>query len=489
MRLTFFIKNDTTMRRGKQDEKKAEQERLQNILLDMLKEDENKYCADCQAKTPRWAAWNLGVFICIRCAGIHRNLGVHISKVRSVNLDSWTAEQVQSMRVMGNEKARKAYEHSLPDHFRRSMADHQMEQFIRAKYEQKRYMMPNFVYPRVDVNDLPKAGQSVTKHRSTTAATSLTSPTSIRVPALAAASPTPKQQSAVVSDLLDFSSPASPSNQANGDHSLTGDLASLSLTSEQNASATKSSDLDDMFGSFASAPAIDTAVATAASEQASPTGSVKQQDSQTVATSQAAGDLMSLSTGGAVNGEKKSNADILSLFGDQSKGPLHPIMPVGGFAAFGLQAVPPQAQQQMPGAVFGAPSVGTATMSGTPMGAPSTALPPMTAPFGGMVPQHPYGFPNPFEQQGGGGPMMLQGTQFGMMAPAPKSPPSTMQQHSPSTPSAYSTRANNAFADLSIGKVLNMNYMGGKQSVPPTSTKAQPASTPSNMNFDDLLGL
>ena len=43
---------------------------------------------------PRWASWNLGVFLCIRCAGIHRNLGVHISKVKSVNLDTWTPEQL-----------------------------------------------------------------------------------------------------------------------------------------------------------------------------------------------------------------------------------------------------------------------------------------------------------------------------------------------------------------------------------------------------------
>ena len=43
---------------------------------------------------PRWASWNIGVFMCIRCAGIHRNLGVHISRVKSVNLDSWTPEQI-----------------------------------------------------------------------------------------------------------------------------------------------------------------------------------------------------------------------------------------------------------------------------------------------------------------------------------------------------------------------------------------------------------
>lgn len=44
---------------------------------------------------PRWASWNIGIFICIRCAGIHRNLGVHISRVKSVNLDQWTQEQIQ----------------------------------------------------------------------------------------------------------------------------------------------------------------------------------------------------------------------------------------------------------------------------------------------------------------------------------------------------------------------------------------------------------
>lgn len=43
---------------------------------------------------PRWASWNLGIFLCMRCAGKHRNLGVHVSKVKSVDLDTWTAEQL-----------------------------------------------------------------------------------------------------------------------------------------------------------------------------------------------------------------------------------------------------------------------------------------------------------------------------------------------------------------------------------------------------------
>ncbi|VDN24338.1 unnamed protein product [Gongylonema pulchrum] len=52
------------------------------MVVELLREEENKYCADCEAKQPRWASWNLGVFLCIRCAGIHRNLGVHLTKVQ-----------------------------------------------------------------------------------------------------------------------------------------------------------------------------------------------------------------------------------------------------------------------------------------------------------------------------------------------------------------------------------------------------------------------
>ncbi|XP_078620283.1 stromal membrane-associated protein 2-like isoform X6 [Branchiostoma floridae x Branchiostoma japonicum] len=118
-------------------------EKHQAILAQLLREEDNKYCVDCEAKGPRWASWNLGLFLCIRCAGIHRNLGVHISRVKSVNLDSWTPEQIQMMQEVGNYQARAVYEARLPDSFRRPQTDSALEQFIRSKYERKQYIDKN----------------------------------------------------------------------------------------------------------------------------------------------------------------------------------------------------------------------------------------------------------------------------------------------------------------------------------------------------------
>ncbi|KAJ2089251.1 hypothetical protein IW138_003571 [Coemansia sp. RSA 986] len=70
----------------------------------------NDRCVDCGRKDPEWAAINLGVLMCIECSGIHRSLGVHVSKVRSVKLDNWEPELMHIMLRLGNRRANRILE-------------------------------------------------------------------------------------------------------------------------------------------------------------------------------------------------------------------------------------------------------------------------------------------------------------------------------------------------------------------------------------------
>ncbi|XP_059924231.1 arf-GAP with GTPase, ANK repeat and PH domain-containing protein 1-like isoform X3 [Gadus macrocephalus] len=102
----------------------------------------NSFCVDCDAPNPTWASLNLGALICIECSGIHRNLGTHLSRVRSLDLDDLPRELTLVLGAIGNHLANSIWEgrtfgrhKPLPDASRE-----ERESWVRAKYEQRLFV-------------------------------------------------------------------------------------------------------------------------------------------------------------------------------------------------------------------------------------------------------------------------------------------------------------------------------------------------------------
>ena len=92
------------------------QQRAVTQLEALLADPGNSMCADCSTTTNlTWASINLGIFLCIDCAGVHRGLGTHISKVRSLELDTreWSESQISLMAAGGNEASNRLWEATL----------------------------------------------------------------------------------------------------------------------------------------------------------------------------------------------------------------------------------------------------------------------------------------------------------------------------------------------------------------------------------------
>uniref|UniRef100_A0A8C9IJX4 Arf-GAP with GTPase, ANK repeat and PH domain-containing protein 1 n=1 Tax=Piliocolobus tephrosceles TaxID=591936 RepID=A0A8C9IJX4_9PRIM len=104
----------------------------------------NSHCVDCDTQNPNWASLNLGALMCIECSGIHRNLGTHLSRVRSLDLDDWPVELIKVMSSIGNELANSVWEESSQGRTKPSVDStrEEKERWIRAKYEQKLFLAP-----------------------------------------------------------------------------------------------------------------------------------------------------------------------------------------------------------------------------------------------------------------------------------------------------------------------------------------------------------
>ncbi|KAI8371714.1 uncharacterized protein BYT42DRAFT_581248 [Radiomyces spectabilis] len=150
---------------------KALQVRHERMLNELSKLPGNEFCADCRAKNPRWISYTLGIFLCIRCAGIHRKMGTHISRVKSMTMDTWTADQIEMLRKAGGNNQVNSKVNPHPEKHPLPFADegeHSMEKYIRSKWEKRLFMeepaLPprsNTLEVRSNVHDIPKRSSSV----------------------------------------------------------------------------------------------------------------------------------------------------------------------------------------------------------------------------------------------------------------------------------------------------------------------------------------
>ncbi|KAG7366485.1 putative GTPase activating protein [Nitzschia inconspicua] len=136
----------------------ADQKLMKKRLKALMQRPENQVCSDCPEKKPTWASLivpppdappgteKIGAFCCLECSGSHRRLGVHISFVRSVNLDAWKEWEVRAMENGGNAKVNAIFEARLVQSGKikpTNLADGPTrERYIRDKYERRKYYDP-----------------------------------------------------------------------------------------------------------------------------------------------------------------------------------------------------------------------------------------------------------------------------------------------------------------------------------------------------------
>jgi len=129
---------------------------------------DNAVCADCTGESS-WADLRHGMLLCSKCSGVHRNLGTHISKVRSLTLDKWTAQMYRSLR--GNVAVNEELEYNVPAAYLKPHCDSHIdirEAFIKAKYKDRLFVKKPERQSLPALYDVPEVSQRVSAARSST---------------------------------------------------------------------------------------------------------------------------------------------------------------------------------------------------------------------------------------------------------------------------------------------------------------------------------
>uniref|UniRef100_H2Y6R4 Uncharacterized protein n=1 Tax=Ciona savignyi TaxID=51511 RepID=H2Y6R4_CIOSA len=118
-------------------------ELTQSIIDEVRRLPGNERCCDCNAPEPTWLSTNLGVLLCIECSGIHRDMGVHVSRIQSITLDDLGTSELLLARSVGNDNFNDIMEDKLENEMKPTSHSNMEERksFIRGKYMARRYVV------------------------------------------------------------------------------------------------------------------------------------------------------------------------------------------------------------------------------------------------------------------------------------------------------------------------------------------------------------